>query len=161
MVEVWLLREGLENVLKYKQYEKNENSKGETYRVQREEAPEQDGNLLEERDNVETLGQVSSIRVHNVLEVLGESFIESIQVHPTMNDTKQSEDLVRCQVFYGLFLQSLVHVKLTGAAARPRLHGSSGTHEVVEHLGETDVAAANQIIQVVKTRWLVLNKHQQ
>ena len=51
-----------------------------------------------EGDDVEALRQVGGVRVDDVLEVLGEAFVEGIQVHTAMDHSQQSEELVGGQV---------------------------------------------------------------
>ena len=63
-----------------------------------------------EWDNVQTLWQIRSICVNDILEILGEAIVEWIKVHSAMNNPEQSKEFIRRQIFDDLVLELLVYV---------------------------------------------------
>jgi SOS response regulatory protein OraA/RecX len=83
-----------------------------TYRVECHESPKQDRNLLVKGYDVQTLWQVSGVGVNDILKVLAEPIVERIQVHASMDDSQQAEELIRGQILNNLLLQLLVYFML-------------------------------------------------
>ena len=62
--------------------------------IQSHESPKKDGNLLIEWDNVQTLWQIRSIGVNDILEVFGKPIVQWIKVHSAMNNSEQSKEFI-------------------------------------------------------------------
>ena len=134
-----------------------------TYSIESHESPQKDGDLLVKWYDVQTVWQVCSIGINDILEIFGESFVQWVQVHPAVDDPQKPEELIWGEVLDNLRLQLLIDlVLLLGrSTACARFHGAPLHHKILEHLVERDVAASYQEIEIVVTGRLVFNQDQQ
>ena len=121
-------------------------------------SPKQNRYFLVKWDDIQTLRQVSCIRVNDILEIFGETFIEWVEIHPTVDDSEKTEEFIRGEILNDLLLQLLINFQLSLGIC---LHGSALHHEILENFVQRYVASAYQEIQVIETGWFIFNQYQQ